>query len=126
MTKLEILYLFRYASSGVANTLLGFFVIFAAMALGASPLLSNIAGYATGFLLGFLLSKKFVFRSNGHYVKESLRYLLAFIISFLCNILALHILLSCAQMDPVFGQLGAAIVYTVTMYLFVRFFVFRT
>lgn len=126
MRKIEIHYLLKYASSGLLNTLLGFVVIFLAMALGVSPLLSNIAGYATGFALGFFVSKKFVFRSHGHFVKEGLRYLQAFVLAFLCNLEVLQLWLHRYPSQAALGQLVAAVIYTSLMYMLVRFYVFRT
>lgn len=125
MSKIEIHYLLKYVSSGVLNTLSGFAVIFAAMALGISPLLSNIAGYTTGFVFGFVLSKKFVFRSHGHFLKESLRYLKAFFLAFLCNVAMLQLCLYWNPSQAVLGQFLAAVTYTILMYLLVRFYVFR-
>lgn len=125
MSRIEFNYLLKFASTGVLNTLVGFAVIFAAMSLGVSPLVSNIAGYATGFTLGFLLSKKFVFRSQGHFLKESLRYLLAFILAFLLNVVTLQCYMYWYPLQAVQGQLIAAVVYTGLMYLLVRFYVFH-
>jgi putative flippase GtrA len=60
----EAAYLTRYAGSGMINTIVGFIVIFSLMALGASPILSNIAGYAVGYtLLMYVLTRLFVFGS---------------------------------------------------------------
>lgn len=112
----------RYAGSGALNTIAGFAVIFALMAVGASPYIANIAGYLVGFVLGFVVSKKFVFRSNGHFVTESIRYLIAFLICFGLNLLALKLALS--QTNAFIAQLVAAVIYTGTMYLFTRWFVF--
>lgn len=114
----------RYAGSGALNTAAGFAVIFLLMALGASPFIANIGGYLVGFILGFVVSKKFVFRSEGHFITESLRYLAAFLVCFLLNLLALRIALSALQLNGVFAQLFAAAVYTITMYLMSRWFVF--
>ena len=116
-------YLARYAGSGVINTIIGFIVIFSVMALGFTPIVSNIAGYAVGFTLGFVLSKKFVFRSNGHFVAESVRYLFAFVISFLCNLFVLRLALS-LNFHAVVAQVAAAISYTLLMYILLRLFVF--
>jgi putative flippase GtrA len=113
----------RYLGSGMLNTVAGFAVIFALMAVGVSPLWANAAGYAVGLVLGFVVTKKLVFRSNGHFVSESVRYLAAFAVCFGLNVWALQALLG--QVSAVMAQLGAAAVYTGSMYVLTRFFVFQ-
>lgn len=120
----ESAYLTRYAGSGALNTIAGFAVIFLLMALGISPFIANIGGYLVGFLLGFVVSKKFVFRSAGHFLPESIRYLAAFLICFLLNLLALQIALASLHLTGMLAQLFAAAVYTSTMYFSTRWFVF--
>lgn len=120
----EVLYVTRYTGSGAVNTIVGFAVIFLAMAVGFTPVISNIAGFAVGFTLGFVLSKKFVFRSDGHFVGESVRYLIAFVVSFLFNLLVLHLALNQFKISPVPAQIVAALSYTIVMYILARFFVF--
>jgi putative flippase GtrA len=120
----ESLVIGRYIGSGAANTVLGFAVIFVTMWIGFSPLAANICGYVVGFMLGFVLSKKVVFRSEGAFVKESLRYLLAFAVAFLLNVLALHVAMDPLGFHPVFAQLGAGVVYTLVMYVLTRYYVF--
>ena len=120
----ESAYLGRYAGSGALNTVVGFAVIFALMALGFSPYIANIGGYLMGFILGFVVSKKFVFRSNGHFVGESIRYLVAFLICFGLNLLTLQIALSTLNISALLAQLLSAVVYTGTMFIFTRWFVF--
>ena len=122
----EATYITRYAGSGLINTIVGFIVILSAMALGFSPMVSNVAGYAVGFTLGFVLSKKFVFRSNGHFVAESIRYLIAFVISFLLNLLVLRLALMYLDFNVVASQAIAAVAYTLLMYILTRLFVFST
>lgn len=112
----------RYAGSGALNTVAGFAVIFALMALEFSPYVANIGGYLVGFILGFVVSKKFVFRSNGHFVTESLRYLLAFLVCFFLNLLALKLALT--RTNAIAAQIVSAVIYTGAMYLFTRWFVF--
>jgi putative flippase GtrA len=121
----EITYLARYAWSGVINTILGFIVIFSSMSLGFSPFVSNVAGYSVGFILGFVMSKNFVFRSNGHLVMESVRYLTAFVVSFLVNLIVLRVSLVDFKLNVILSQILAALSYTLLMYLFMRIFVFR-
>lgn len=121
----ESIYLARYAGSGVLNTLVGFSVIFALMGLGASPLVANAGGYAVGFILGFVVSKNFVFRSNGKFVDESMRYLTAFCICFMLNLLTLAVVLSAFNVGAAMAQIMATSVYTGSMYLLTRWYVFR-
>ena len=121
----EIKYLSRYAGSGIINTIVGFIVIFSAMAIGASPVISNVAGYAVGFILGFVLSKKFVFRSNGHFVGESVRYLVAFWVAFGMNLLVLKTSIDYFSINAYIAQGFAAVSYTGLMYILTRFLVFQ-
>ncbi len=120
----ESAYIVRYAGSGALNTVVGFSVIFMLMWLGISPFIANVAGYAVGFILGFVLSRKFVFRSDGHFVAESVRYLIAFIISFLCNLLVLSFVLSTLYFHALTAQVTAMMSYTLLMYILTRAFVF--
>lgn len=114
----------RYLGAGSVNTLVGFAVIFLLMWLGLSAIAANVAGYAVGFVLGFVLSKKMVFRSDGHFVVESLRYLLAFITSFIVNLLVLYASLDALGQSRLLAQIVAAASYTMMMYLLTRLFVF--
>jgi putative flippase GtrA len=122
----EAIYIIRHAGSGVINTITGFGVIFYAMRLGFSPAISNAAGFSIGFILGFLLSKKFVFRSNGHFVGETVRYTIAFIVSFIFNLLVLHLAIDYLFFNPATSQIAAASCYTLLMYILTRLFVFNT
>jgi putative flippase GtrA len=122
----EVVYLSRYAGTGLVNTILGFLVIFSAVALGFSPIVSNVAGYSVGFSLGFVLTKKYVFRSNGHFIKESIRYLVVFFISFLINLLVLQLALDYLNLNVLTSQFLAAISYMIIMYLLTRLFVFNS
>lgn len=118
-------YLARYAGSGAVNTLAGFAVIFFLMAIGVGAKLSNVVGYSVGFFLGFVLSKKLVFRSQGRLVGESVRYLIAFLLAFGVNMLILNSLLRISSVNAFVAQLFAAAGYTIIMYVFGRLFVFR-
>lgn len=122
----ESAYLGRYLGSGAVNTLVGIAVIFVLMWLHISPFIANVAGYAVGFIFGFMLTKKYVFRSNGHFLAESIRYLIAFIVSFLFNFLVLHYSINILKFPAASAQLAAAAGYTLLMYILTRVFVFKT
>lgn len=115
----------RYLGGGALNTLLGFAAIFFLMGFGVSPIVANTCGYLFGLLLGFLVAKKLVFRSNGYFVTETIRYLIAFAISFFINISVLGLLLNLLELNPYASQILAATSYTVAMYMLSRLFVFK-
>lgn len=121
--KAELRLVGRFLGGGVVNTLLGFLVIFALMALGLAPLWANVVGYAIGIIVGFLSSRKFVFRSEGNMRAQSRRYLLAFAACFFLNLFVLHFGLRFVAAVP--AQLLASIVYTFGMFLLSRLWVYR-
>ncbi|MDZ4201176.1 MAG: GtrA family protein [Gallionella sp.] len=120
----ESAYLARYASSGALNTIAGFAVIFLLMWMGTSPFIANICGYLVGLVLGFFVSRKFVFRSEGHFTSEGLRYFAAFLFCFALNLLVLDLALGRLYWNPNLAQLAAAVTYTASMYLLSRRLVF--
>ncbi|NYT63475.1 GtrA family protein [Alcaligenaceae bacterium] len=122
--RVESIYLGRYIGSGAFNTLVGFAVIFATMWMGLSPFIANIVGYAVGFVLGFFLSKKIIFRSNGSFVGESVRYLIAFLSAYLLNFAVLHIVLDKFEFPAVLAQVTGGVAYTIAMYILTRFYAF--
>lgn len=117
-------YVTRYLGSGALNTVVGFAVIFLLMALGVSPIVSNIAGYAVGLLLGFTVSRSFVFRSDGHIFSEGARYLICFCVSFVVNLFVLTYALEVLHLSKELSQIVAASTYTVLMYIFSYYLVF--
>lgn len=124
MLRRESTYLARYAGSGALNTAAGFSVIFLLTALGASPFTANAAGYLVGLVLGFVVTRKFVFVSQGHVTSEAVRYLTAFLFCFVLNLLTLGLALKSLQWPAIPAQLLAAAVYTASMYLLSRYLVF--
>ena len=110
-------YVARYLGGGFLNTLVGFSVIFLLMALGVAPLISNISGYAVGIMLGFLVSKKFVFKSDGKALREGWRYLASFLFCFCVNIAVLIASMDVFHLSKEISQLLAAASYTILMYL---------
>jgi putative flippase GtrA len=120
----EYSHLRRYIASGALNTIVGFSIIFLLTAFGISPFLANICGYLAGFILGFFVTKKFVFNSKDRYFEEGLRYLIAFLACFLLNFLVLSIAIREFQISALIAQIFATVAYTLSMYLTLRYFVF--
>jgi putative flippase GtrA len=115
----------RFVSSGVANTVTGFAVIFLLMALGVRPVVANVAGYAVGLSLSFLLSRRYVFAGAGTLHGEAGRFLVAFAIAFAANLAMLQILIGHFEVTPVVAQVLSAATYTMAMFVLGRWFVFR-
>ena len=114
----------RYVGTGVFNTLAGFAVIFAMMWAGFSPVAANLASYACGFVLGFVLSRRFVFRSQGSVLGEGGRYVLSFVVAYLLNLAVLRFAIERLGVPPAFAQVVAAAVFTVSMYGMGRLYTF--
>lgn len=122
--KKEASYLGRYAGSGVLNTASGFSTIFLLMWLGLSPYLANLGGYLVGLILGFFVSRKFVFVSQGHLTGEAVRYLAAFLCCFALNLAVLKMALDLWAWHAMAAQILSTMVYTAAMYLLTRHVVF--
>ena len=83
--------LLKFSYVGVANTVIGYAVIFSALAAGFSPYISNLAGYCIGIICSFYLNKIFVFSDGQSGVRAAPKYLIAFLISYSLNLFVLYI-----------------------------------
>jgi len=115
----------RYLLSGAGNTLAGFSLIFGLMWMGVSPYVANVAGYALGLVMGFLVSRSFVFNDNDVFNRQMWRYSLAFVACVALNILVLTLALQLLEVNRFLSQCLAAGSFTAAMYLMSRFFVFK-
>ena len=114
----------KYSISGLLNTLVGNAVIFACMALGLAPMLSNVLGYAVGFVTSFLQSRYWVFRSSRRAIDDAPRFVLAFLVAFGVNLLVLHLLLELG-VNPYVAQICACAAFTAIGFLLNYAFVFQ-
>ncbi|OGX03234.1 MAG: hypothetical protein A3G87_05360 [Omnitrophica bacterium RIFCSPLOWO2_12_FULL_50_11] len=117
-------FVWRYALAGVLNGIVGFSAIFILMELGASPFISNLSGYALGLAIGFATSKLFVFRSKNQMASEAWRYITAFGVSYLANLIVLAVTLSWLVFPPILAQTAAVSTYVLVMYMLAHFFVY--
>lgn len=115
----------RFGLVGMVNTAVGLSVIYALMlGLGVSPALSNMAGYAVGLCVSFVLNSRWTFRDRMS-LSGALRFLGAFAISYAANLACLLALIGPAGIAPEIAQLAAMVVYTLVFFLLSRLFVFR-
>ena len=117
----------RFGLVGLMNTALTATVIFS-LQFGKhiSPNLANAIGYAVGICFSFLLSRGFVFKSNGG-AGTGLAYGVAVLIAFLVNqavVATAHALLGNAHIMLIIAQFAGMGSYTVVNFLLCRYWVF--
>ncbi|HTI67770.1 MAG TPA: GtrA family protein [Caulobacteraceae bacterium] len=119
----------RFGLAGLVNTGIGLSVI-AALDLGlhVDPHIANAVGYATGLATGYVLNRRFVFRSGDPFGWTGLKYLVVVGVAFAVNqgVLAL--------VGPAFGpqpmgrlaaQIAAMASYTLLTFVLCRLWVFK-
>jgi len=113
----------KFNTVGIANTLVGFSIIFTLMLLGLSATISNIIGYALGGTVSYKLNKNYTFKSNANIKMRAIRFFTVLFIAYILNFLTLQWLLS--SLNPYLAQFIAAIVYTVSSFIMAKIFVFK-
>nr|VFJ64516.1 MAG: Putative flippase GtrA (transmembrane translocase of bactoprenol-linked glucose) [Candidatus Kentron sp. FW] len=114
----------RFSLAGVINTIVGYAVIFGGLALGFSPYGSNLAGYSTGLLCSFILSKTFVFSAPGRKWRQTRRFLITFAIAYLANLALLHGSLRIG-IGGIAAQILSGVLYLLVMFILSRSWVFK-
>jgi putative flippase GtrA len=118
--------LLRFGLTGLANSALGWAVIFGGLWAGMSGLAANAAGYAVGLVLSFTLNRRFVFGVTGKVrAPELLRFLAAFAIAYGANLAVLFAAEGMLGADNPLAQLPAIAAYVAIFFLLSQFVVFR-
>src|SRR3546814_504459 len=116
----------RFVLAGIANTIVGYAIIFACMyLLGLSPELSNLAGYALGLCISYSLNRNFTFKSSGRISAEFSRFLFVFLVSYTANLMLLVFLVRMLSLNAAPSQIISGIVYIMTAYILNKRYVFR-
>jgi putative flippase GtrA len=118
----------RFGIVGGLNTVIGGCTILALeWGCGVHPLLANAAGFATGMIAGFLLSRTFVFRERTRNRWIVVRYTIAVASAFALNQVVLALLNGRLPKAPgaIFAQGAAIVSYTIACFILCRFWVFR-
>ena len=112
-----------YNVVGIANTLVGFTIVFGLMFIGVSPIVSNAIGYATGAVLSYYLNSRYTFNTAKPQRKQALKFFAVLGVAYLVNLFTLQILLN--FLNPYMAQFVSAIVYTLVAFILAKFFVFK-
>jgi putative flippase GtrA len=119
----------RFGLAGLINTGLGFAVIAGLdVGLHVAPPLANAAGYLVGMGVGFVLNRRFVFKSQAAASATAPRYSVVVIAAFTLNQLILRGVgagLGPGTLQHLSAQLAGMVAYTAAAFLACRFWVFR-
>ena len=116
---------YKYLIVGVINTIVGYGVIFSLMYLGTSPEISNVIGYAVGICVSYVLNKTYTFKSKAHPKKEFPKFVASLLLAYGLNFLTLVICIRVIHINAYVSQIISGAVYTVSGFLFTKYFAFR-
>ena len=116
----------KYLIIGVFNTIIGYGVIFILMAFGIIPEIANIIGYIIGILVSYALNKFYTFKTKSKSKKEFFRFIVSMICAYLINLFVLIVLYRYFHIDKYIATIIASIFYTLSGYVFSKYFAFRT
>lgn len=117
----------RFLLTGLANSAVGWAVIFGGLWAGLSGLAANAAGYAIGLVLSFTLNRRYVFGVRGAVSRgEIAKFLAAFALAYGANVAVLLVAQRSLGPHSAWAQLPAIATYVVIFFLLTQRFVFRT
>jgi putative flippase GtrA len=114
---------FKFALVGILNTLVGIFLIYLFRTITGNEILANILAYSLGFVTSYYLNGKLTFSSKIICLKTFLRFLIAFVFSWLLNIFVVLFFIT-QKYPPEISHLLGMPVFTITFYFLSRFYVF--
>lgn len=119
--------LLRFLMTGLANSAVGWAVIFGCLWAGVDGLAANAAGYAVGLVLSFTLNRHYVFGIQGPVAgREVTKFLAAFGLAYAANVAVLLAAQSVLGADSALAQLPAIAAYVLIFFLLSQYFVFRS
>jgi Predicted membrane protein len=116
----------KYLLVGIINTIVGYGIIFFLMFVGVSPEISNIVGYAVGISVSYVLNKIYTFQSKAHPKKEFPKFVLSLLASYTLNFLTLVLCIHIFKINPYISQIISGAVYTLSGFVFLKYFAFRS
>jgi putative flippase GtrA len=118
--------LMRFVLTGLANSAVGWAVIFGGLWAGLSGVVANAAGYGVGLILSFTLNRRFVFGVGGAVSgREVARFLAAFAVAYGVNVAVLIAAQGMLGEGSALAQLPALAAYVAVFFVLSQWFVFR-
>ena len=110
---------------GILNTFIGLSVIFAAKGiLRLDDFVSNLLGYSFGLLISYFFNRKWTFHHNGHISRSALRFGIAFLLSYIANLIAFYGLRDGVGLNSYLAQTLSIVPYTLIFYFTCSYYVF--
>jgi putative flippase GtrA len=117
----------RFLLTGLANSAVGWAVIFGGLWAGMSGLAANAAGFTVGLLLSFTLNRRFVFGLKGAVSGgEVAKFLAAFAVAYGANVAVLVAAQRLLGANSSLAQLPAIAAYVLIFFLLSQFLVFKS
>ncbi|PKH21398.1 polysaccharide synthesis protein GtrA [Enterobacterales bacterium CwR94] len=114
----------KYLAVGVINTLITAVIIFLLLRLGQNAYLANALGYVVGIGVSFCLNAVFTFGVALTH-QRLFRFLSVCAISYLINLITLHLFYTLLPEHLYSGQLTAMVLYTLTGFLLNKYWGLR-
>lgn len=116
----------NYSFIGLINTFIGYFIIFYLTYLNLLPEIANLLGYLTGFVLSYILNKKYNFKSKENYKKDLTKFFFSMSIAYMINLLVLIILFRFLEINIYLSQIISGIVYLCSGFILSYFYTFNS
>ena len=115
----------RFLIVGLANTLVGFSVIWVFEELmGIGNLISNLLGYVFGVCVSFIFNRRWSFSFHGEWLGSFLRFLVVFVIAYGTNLIVVFGAMALVHSDSVLLQLFGMPPYSIVFYFGCRRYAF--
>ena len=116
----------RFLSVGVANTVVGLLVIYAAKwLLRLGDVAANALGYAVGLGLSFALNSRWTFAYQGPYLPALAKFAVVVAVAYAMNLLTVLGAIRFFDVNAYIAQALGIVPYTLTTFLASKYLVFR-
>lgn len=117
----------RFVLVGALNTTIGILAIYSVLYLfKTTPVIANAIGFTIGLVVSFVLNRNWTFADTTSIAKTLPRYLMITIASYTLNLLVVVIGMRNFGIGPYLIQLFGVVVYSVSMFLGFKWFVFKS
>tara|TARA_S200000501_G_C20214984_1_gene478996 strand:- start:38 stop:490 length:453 start_codon:yes stop_codon:yes gene_type:complete len=108
-----------------AHTYLFYVVLFVTLSLNLHYIFASILGFFSGFLVGFIVNRKWTFSQQGHTKTRLFRYFFVHIITLLVNIITIYFFTEYLLFRPEFSQFFAICLCAILNFIGSKLWVFK-